>query len=79
LREIKNVNNLHKKYVEQAGFAVLKAPDTPSILVETAFISNPDEEKKLKTSDFQEKLVRSILDGIKSYIKTNPSIALKAE
>lgn len=79
LREIKNVNNLHKKYVEQAGFAVLKAPDTPSILVETAFISNPDEEKKLKTSDFQEKLVRSILDGIKSYIKTNPSIALKVE
>ena len=79
LREIKNVNNLHKKYVEQAGFAVLKAPYTPSILVETAFISNPDEEKKLKTSDFQEKLVRSILDGIKSYIKTNPSIALKAE
>ncbi|MDA1339033.1 MAG: N-acetylmuramoyl-L-alanine amidase [Proteobacteria bacterium] len=75
LGQIKNVNNLHKKYVEQAGFAVLKAPDIPSILVETAFISNPAEEQKLKSSAYQDKLAMSILEGIKSYIKTKPSIA----
>ena len=75
LGQIKNVNNLHKKYVEQAGFAVLKAPDIPSILVETAFISNPAEEQNLKSSAYQDKLAMSILEGIKSYIKTKPSIA----
>ena len=72
LGQIKNVNNLHKKYVEQAGFAVLKAPDIPSILVETAFISNPAEEQNLKSSAYQDKLAMSILEGIKSYIKQNP-------
>jgi len=75
LREIKKVNNLHKKYVEQAGFAVLKAPDTPSILVETAFISNPGEEKNLRSVAYQNKLANSIYFGIKSYLKTQPSIA----
>ena len=69
LKEIKMVNKLHKKYVEQAGFAVLKAPDIPSILIETAFISNRKEEKNLKSAAFQQKLSRSILKGIKRYIK----------
>jgi N-acetylmuramoyl-L-alanine amidase len=60
--------------VEQAGFAVLKAPDIPSILIETAFLSNPTEEKNLRSKAFQDKLVKSILKGIKSYLKTKPSI-----
>ena len=71
LKEIKLVNKLHKKYVEQAGFAVLKAPDIPSILIETAFISNRKEEKNLKSVAFQQKLSRSILKGIKRYVKNN--------
>ena len=79
LLEIKKVNNLHKKYVEQAGFAVLKAPDIPSILVETAFISNPEEEKNLRSTAFQNKLAKSILLGIKNYIHTQPSIAFYLE
>ena len=79
LLEIKKVNNLHKKYVEQAGFAVLKAPDIPSILVETAFISNPEEEKNLRSTAFQNKLAKSILLGIKNYIHTKPSIAFYLE
>ena len=69
LKEIKTVNKLHKKYVEQAGFAVLKAPDIPSILIETAFISNRKEEANLKSAAFQQKLSLSILKGIKKYIK----------
>jgi N-acetylmuramoyl-L-alanine amidase len=69
LKEIKTVNKLHKKYVEQAGFAVLKAPDIPSILIETAFISNRKEEKNLKSAAFQQKLSLSILKGIKKYVK----------
>ncbi len=79
LKEIKKVNNLHKKYVEQAGFAVLKALDTPSILVETAFISNPGEEKNLRSAAYQNKLANSIYLGIKSYLKTKPSIAFYTE
>ncbi len=79
LLEIKKVNNLHKKYVEQAGFAVLKAPDIPSILVETAFISNPEEEKNLRSTAFQNKLAKSILLGIKNYIHTQPSMAFYLE
>jgi len=75
LKEIKKVNKLHKKYVEQAGFAVLKAPDIPSILIETAFISNPAEEKKLLSAGYQNKMAKSIYLGIKSYLKTKPSIA----
>ena len=79
LKEIKKVNNQHKKYVEQAGFAVLKALDTPSILVETAFISNPGEEKNLRSAAYQNKLANSIYLGIKSYLKTKPSIAFYTE
>jgi len=72
LNKVKRVNNLHKKHVEQAGFAVLKAPDIPSILVETAFLSNPTEEKNLRSKSYQAKLAKSILKGIKSYLKTKP-------
>ena len=75
LKEIKKVNKLHKKYVEQAGFAVLKAPDIPSILIETAFISNPAEEKKLLSAGYQNKMAKSIYLGIKGYLKTKPSMA----
>tara|TARA_B110000259_G_scaffold187996_1_gene244380 strand:- start:1065 stop:2318 length:1254 start_codon:yes stop_codon:yes gene_type:complete len=74
LSKVKRVNRLHKKHVEQAGFAVLKAPDIPSILIETAFLSNPTEEKNLRSKAFQDKLVKSIFKGIKSYLKTKPSI-----
>jgi N-acetylmuramoyl-L-alanine amidase len=61
--------------VEQAGFAVLKAPDIPSILVETAFISNPDEEKKLADPDYQDKLVDALAGGIARYFAKNPPMA----
>ncbi len=75
LRELRGVNTLHHHHVEQAGFAVLKAPDIPSILVETAFISNPKEELKLKDEAYQEKLARAILAGIKRYFAQNPALA----
>ena len=67
LRRLGGVNTLHKPQVEQASFAVLKAPDVPSILVETAFISNPEEEKRLNDEAYQEQLARAILDGIRDY------------
>jgi N-acetylmuramoyl-L-alanine amidase len=72
LRRLGAVNTLHRGRVEQASFAVLKAPDVPSILVETAFISNPDEEKRLNDDAYQEKLARAILEGIKDYIAKHP-------
>jgi N-acetylmuramoyl-L-alanine amidase len=72
---IGTVNALHKGAVEQAGFAVLKAPDIPSILVETAFISNPDEELKLRSDRYQGKFAESMHDGIKRYFATNPPLA----
>jgi len=72
LAELGQINTLHKARVEQAGFAVLKAPDVPSILVETAFISNPEEEKRLNDQAYQDKLARAILEGIKDYIARNP-------
>jgi N-acetylmuramoyl-L-alanine amidase len=75
LSEIGDINHLHKTSVEQAGFAVLKSPDIPSILVETAFISNPDEEKKLKDSAYQDKLADAILAGIKRYFANNPPLS----
>jgi N-acetylmuramoyl-L-alanine amidase len=75
LTELSDVNQLHKSSVEQAGFAVLKAPDTPSILVETAFISNPDEEKRLKDSAYQDKIASAILGGVKRYLSQNPPLA----
>ena len=67
LARMGKVNHLHKNHVDQAGFAVLKAPDIPSILVETAFISNVQEERKLRTSRFQQQVAESILAGIKAY------------
>jgi N-acetylmuramoyl-L-alanine amidase len=75
LSEIGDINHLHKNSVEQAGFAVLKSPDIPSILVETAFISNPDEEKKLKDTAYQDKLADAILAGIKRYFANNPPLS----
>ena len=69
------INDLHKGQVEQAGFAVLKAPDIPSILVETAFISNPEEEKRLNDDDYQDKMAEAILRGIKRYFAKNPPLA----
>lgn len=75
LEEIKKINRLHKDDVEQAGFAVLKAPDIPSILVETAFISNPNEEALLKSSAHQEKLAVAMFTGIQRYLTTNPPLA----
>ena len=75
LTELGDVNELHKSSVEQAGFAVLKAPDVPSILVETAFISNPDEEKRLKDSAYQDRIATAILGGIKRYLAQNPPLA----
>jgi len=75
LGEIGGINRLHKAVVEQAGFAVLKAPDIPSILVETAFISNPEEEAKLKDDDYQEQLANAITKGIKRYFAANPPMA----
>ena len=75
LKNIGEVNTLHKGSVEQAGFAVLKSPDIPSILVETAFISNPDEERRLNDDTYRAKLVESIVNGIKKYFATNPALA----
>jgi N-acetylmuramoyl-L-alanine amidase len=72
---IGTVNALHKGSVEQAGFAVLKAPDIPSILVETAFISNPDEELKLKSDRYQQKFAESISNGVKRYFAQNPPLS----
>lgn len=67
LKELGGVNNLLRKKVESAAFAVLKSPDIPSMLVETAFISNPMEEKRLKTSRYQEKLAKAIFKGVRKY------------
>ncbi len=75
LGEIGAVNRLHRGEVEQAGFAVLKAPDIPSILVETAFISNPEEERRLNDPAYQSKLADSIVSGIKRYLAKNPALA----
>jgi N-acetylmuramoyl-L-alanine amidase len=72
LGELGRINTLHKGQVEQAGFAVLKAPDIPSILVETAFISNPDEEKRLNDEAYQDQLATAILQGLKRYFAKNP-------
>ncbi|MEW5288444.1 MULTISPECIES: N-acetylmuramoyl-L-alanine amidase AmiC [Erwinia] len=71
------INHLHKKTVDQAGFAVLKAPDIPSILVETAFISNLEEERKLRTAHFQQQVAEAILSGIKAYFARSASRVAK--
>lgn len=73
LGELGGINRLHKPHVEQAGFAVLKAPDIPSILVETAFISNPEEERKLNDEDYQQKMAKALLKGIKRYFAKHPT------
>ena len=75
LDQLRDINDLHKSSVEQAGFAVLKSPDIPSILVETAFISNPKEEQILNNDEHQEILAKNILIGIKKYLSSNPNIA----
>ena len=75
LGEIGNVGALHKRNVEQAGFAVLKAPDIPSVLVETAFISNPEEEAKLRSEAYQEQLADAIMRGVNRYFQKNPPLA----
>jgi N-acetylmuramoyl-L-alanine amidase len=74
LSELGGVNTLHKPHVEQAGFAVLKAPDIPSILVETAFISNPEEERKLRSDAYQRKMAEAVFAGIKRYFSQNPPL-----
>jgi len=72
LSGLKRVGNVHKKHVESASFVVLKSPDIPSILVETAFISNPAEERKLKSTSHQNKLARAMMSGIRNYFQRNP-------
>jgi N-acetylmuramoyl-L-alanine amidase len=75
LGELGRVNTLHKGQVEQAGFAVLKAPDIPSILIETAFISNPEEEARLNDDAYQDRMADAILKGIRRYFAKNPPLA----
>jgi len=75
LKEISRVGKLHKPRVEQAGFAVLKAPDIPSVLVEAAFISNPDEEAKLNSDAYLNQLADALMRGINAYFSKNPPLA----
>ncbi len=75
LGEIGGIARLHKGAVEQAGFAVLKAPDIPSILIETAFISNPEEEARLKDNGYQDQIASAITKGIRRYFAQNPPMA----
>ncbi len=74
LKQLGKINHLHKRNVEQAGFAVLKSPDIPSILVETAFLSNPKEEEKLRSQDYQNKMANAVFLGIKGYFASNPAM-----
>lgn len=75
LGEIGDINRLHKGSVEQAGFAVLKAPDIPSVLIETAFISNPEEEAKLSDNGYQDQMADAIMSGINKYFAKNPPLS----
>ncbi|MCK9386946.1 MAG: N-acetylmuramoyl-L-alanine amidase [Sulfuritalea sp.] len=75
LGELGRINTLHKGQVEQAGFAVLKAPDIPSILIETAFISNPEEEARLNDEAYQDRMAEAILKGLRRYFAKNPPLA----
>jgi N-acetylmuramoyl-L-alanine amidase len=75
LNELGGINDLHRGEVEQAGFAVLKSPDIPSILVETAFISNPNEERRLNDEGYQMKIANAILGGVKRYFAQNPALS----
>ena len=75
LREIGGVGKLHKRSVERANFAVLRNPDVPSVLVETAFISNPDEERRLRSQTYQNDLADALISGIRKYFAANPPLA----
>jgi N-acetylmuramoyl-L-alanine amidase len=75
LREIGGIGRLHKPRVERANFAVLRAPDIPSVLVETAFISNPDEERKLRSESYQNDLANALISGVQKYFSANPPLA----
>ena len=75
LGHIGSVGRLHKATVERANFAVLRNPDVPSILVETAFISNPAEERKLRSAAYQNQLADAIMNGIRKYFADNPPLA----
>ncbi len=72
LDELRGVGNLHKPVVERAGFAVLKAPDIPSILVETAFISNPDEDARRADVAYQQQIAEAIFRGIRAWLRRHP-------
>lgn len=78
LDEISKINRLHSRQVNRAGFAVLKAPDIPSILVETAFISNPQEERLLLNPKHRAQIAEALLSGIKDYFASNPALARRA-
>ena len=71
LKSCRSVSEIHKNEVQNAGFMVLKSPDIPSILVETAFISNPDEEQNLLNIDYQTKMAEAIFNGVREYFKSN--------
>lgn len=75
LKQLSDINHLHKRNVEQAGFAVLKSPDIPSILVETAFLSNPKEEERLRSKNYQNKMADAVFLGIKNYFADSPALA----
>ena len=75
LQQLNRVGRLHKPRVEQAGFAVLKAPDIPSVLVETAFISNPEEERRLANTKYQDELVDALMSGLRQYFARHPPMA----
>jgi N-acetylmuramoyl-L-alanine amidase len=75
LGSIGGVGRLHKRSVERANFAVLRSPDVPSVLVETAFISNPDEERRLRSDAYQNDLANALVDGIQKYFAANPPLA----
>ncbi len=72
LREMRRIGKVHKKSVQHAGFVVLKSPDIPSLLVETAFISNPSEEKRLRNGKHQQKVAQAIMNGVRRYFVANP-------
>ncbi|MDU0810527.1 MAG: N-acetylmuramoyl-L-alanine amidase [Burkholderia sp.] len=79
LKEVSRISKLHKGSVEQARFAVLKAPDIPSILIETAFISNPKEESKLNDDKYRYKMASAIFQGIKRYFSENPPLSRRVK
>jgi len=72
LQEMKRLGKVHKKQVQHAGFVVLKSPDIPSLLVETAFISNPSEEQRLRSGRHQQQVAQAILSGVRGYFASNP-------